>query len=512
MSISWALDRSQHTLERLFDALTDPMRRERTVLLVLAGYAAVWTLYGAIAKSSQDIHFDMGEMVAWSREVTLGTPKHPPFGAWLVRVWFSIFPLTDWSYYLFAILLATLALWIAWTISADFLDGTKRVVGLALLTLVPFFNFHALKFNANTVMIPLWAATTWFFLRSFQTHRVVFAALAGLSAAAAMLGKYWSIFLLLGLATAALAHPRRAAYFRSSAPYVTVIVGALALTPHLAWLYANHFEAFGYALASHPGTWWSTIGSCFSYVVGAFAYLVVPALIVVILARPSRAAIRDTLWPSDPDRRMLLLAFVSPLVLPAIAALVTHEDIISLWAMGSMTLFSIVLLSSPLLVISRAAALMVLSIAIAVPVLATASAPAIAALIHRKGLSNYAAHYRLVADAVAKAWVETTNQPLRLVGSYDNVLNGVVFYLPDRPSTFEIVTPRLTPWVDESRIAREGIALVCPVAQSMCMRALQDRVAKAHATRRVEVEISRSYFGVPDKPERYLIVTIPPQG
>ncbi|MBO0758313.1 MAG: glycosyltransferase family 39 protein, partial [Bradyrhizobiaceae bacterium] len=259
MSISGVLGSSQHKLERLFEALTDSTRRERTVVFVLAGYVAVWTLYGAVAKSSQDIHFDMGEMVAWSREVTLGTPKHPPIGAWLVRVWFSIFPLTDWSYYLFAILLATLALWIAWTISASFLDGTKRVVGLALLTLVPFFNFHALKFNANTVMIPLWAATTWFFLRSFQTHRVVFAALAGLAAAAAMLGKYWSIFLLLGLAIAALAHPHRGAYFRSSAPYVTVAVGALALTPHLAWLYANHFEAFGYALASHPGTWWSTI-------------------------------------------------------------------------------------------------------------------------------------------------------------------------------------------------------------------------------------------------------------
>jgi hypothetical protein len=512
MSISGVLGRSQHALARLFDALTDPTRRERTVLLVLAGYAAVWTLYGTIAKSSQDIHFDMGEMVAWSREVTLGTPKHPPFGAWLVGVWFSIFPLADWSYYLFAILLATFALWVAWRISATFLDGTKRVVGVALLTLVPFFNFHALKFNANTVMIPLWAATTWFFLRSFETRRVMFSTFAGLTAAAAMLGKYWSIFLLLGLAIAASAHPRRADYFRSSAPYVTVTVGAAALAPHIVWLYGNHFEAFGYALASHPGTWWSAIGSCFSYVVGAFAYLVVPTLIVVVLARPSGAAVRDTLWPSDPDRRMVLLAFILPLLLPAIAALVTHEEIVSLWAIGSMTLFPVVLLSSPFLVISRATAITVLSIAIALPALVTASAPAIAAIIHRHGVSNYAAHYRLLAEEIAKAWRATTNRPLRLVGSYNNVLNGVVFYLPDRPSTFEIVTPRLTPWADETRIAREGIALVCPVAESLCMRALRDLAAKAHAVRSMEVEISRSYFGVADKPERYLITTIPPQG
>src|SRR3954462_10796214 len=213
--VKTALDR---LLVRLFAALADPARRERTVVILLAAYCGLWTLYGAIAKGSQDIHFDMGEMIAWSRETDWGTPKHPPLGAWLVRAWFSVFPLADWAYYLFAMALATLALWIAWRVAARYLDAEKQVLGLALLTLVPFFNFHALKFNANTVMMPLWAATTALFLRSYETRRPAVAALAGLAAAAAMLGKYWSIVLLLGLGLAALADPRRAAYFRSPAP------------------------------------------------------------------------------------------------------------------------------------------------------------------------------------------------------------------------------------------------------------------------------------------------------
>src|ERR1700730_15662137 len=178
MSISAVRDLSQNALLRLLDALVDPLRRELTALFMLASYAAVWTLYGVVAKSSQDIHFDMGEMIAWSREVTFGTPKHPPFGAWLVRAWFSIFPLADWSYYLFAMALATLALWIAWKVAARYLDAEKQVLGLALLTLVPFFNFHALKFNAHTIMMPLWAATTALFLRSYETRRPGVAALA----------------------------------------------------------------------------------------------------------------------------------------------------------------------------------------------------------------------------------------------------------------------------------------------------------------------------------------------
>src|SRR5262249_15879639 len=130
---------------------------------VLVGYIATWTVYAIIAKSSQDIHTDMGEMVVWSREAGLGTPKHPPLAAWLVRLWFSIFPSQDWAYYLFAVILATVGLWAAWRISARYLPDDKRVAGIALLTLVPFYNFHALKYNANTVLTPLWALTTWWF-------------------------------------------------------------------------------------------------------------------------------------------------------------------------------------------------------------------------------------------------------------------------------------------------------------------------------------------------------------
>jgi 4-amino-4-deoxy-L-arabinose transferase-like glycosyltransferase len=200
-------------LEALHDALIDPARRERACLWLLAAYASVWALYAAIAKSSQDVHYDMGEMVALSREHLIGSPKHPPLGPWLAGLWFSVFPLTDWAYYLFAILMATAGLWFAWKLFEQYLDAEKRVIGLALLTLIPFFNFHAFRYNANAVLIPFWAATTWAFLRSFETRSSGYATLAGLAAAAAMLSKYWSFFLLVSLGLAALTDPRRGAYF-----------------------------------------------------------------------------------------------------------------------------------------------------------------------------------------------------------------------------------------------------------------------------------------------------------
>jgi 4-amino-4-deoxy-L-arabinose transferase-like glycosyltransferase len=494
--------------ERLIDALTDPVRRERNVVWLLVAYCAAWSLYGALAKGSQDIHFDMGEMFAWSRDAGIGTPKHPPLSAWLVRAWFSLFPQTDWSYYLFAMVLATFALWVAWRVSEHYLDGEKRVAGLLLLIFVPFFNFHALKFNANTILIPLWALTTWFFLRSFETRSVIWAALAGTAATAAMMGKYWSIFLLAGLGVAALADPRRAQYFRSAAPWVTIAVGAILFAPHVAWIVANDFAPFTYAVVAHQSTLASSALSGLGFLLGVAAYVAAPIVIALVLTRPSMAAIGDSIWPRTPERRLVLIAFLAPLILPALATVLMKVEIVSLWAMSAMTLLPVVLLSSPLVALPRRATVWLLAAAIVFPLLMVAASPFIAVWIHREGVPNYATHYRLLAEAIDKTWRETTNAPLRYVGSYTNIVNGVVFYLPGRVSTLDIVGPSATPWADEASVARAGIALVCPEAEAICMHFLN---ARAGNLPRHAVTLSRKHWGVGDKPMRYVIVVVPPK-
>src|SRR5215470_10766572 len=363
-------------IERLLDALADPARRERTVVAVLLSYVALWTLYGAIAKSSQDIHADMSEQFALSRELSFGYPKHPPLAMVVVRAWFSVFPTADWAYYLLAMANVGFALWIAWRVSARFLDGEKRVVGLALLTLVPFFNFHGLKFNVNTILLPLWAATTLWFLRSFETRRPFAAALAGLFAAASMYGKYWSIFLLLGLGVAALSDSRRAAYFRSAAPWVTVAVGALALAPHVAWLIANDFAPFTYAVATHGAdSFATTFRAALGYLVGSAAYVAVPLVLAFAMARPSRATLADMAWPESPERRLAAMAFWAPLLLPAVIAPFLGVQLVSIWSISAWTLLPVMLLSLPRVAIARRDAVRVLAIAVALPFVMVVLAP-----------------------------------------------------------------------------------------------------------------------------------------
>jgi hypothetical protein len=503
--------RVRRRFERLFDALTNPSCGEWTMLVALGGYLTVWSLYAAISKSSADIHLDMGEMVAWSREVGIGTPKHPPLGAWLVRLWFAVAPREDWSYYVLAAILPTVALWITWRISAVYLPRDKRVVGIALLTLVPFYNFHALKFNANSVLTPFWAATIWWFLRSFETRYAGWAVLAGSGAAAAMLGKYWSIILLVGLGITALVDRRRDLYFGTPAPYLTLAAATILFTPHFDWLIANGFVSFNYALDLHPATLPQAAISLVRFMGSSIGYVAAPLVLCLLVARPTWAAIADTLWPEEPRRRALVMAFGAPFLVAVLLAVLVPVQLEPLWAMPMMTLFPLFLLSSPLVTIPRPAAAGLLALAIIFPLIMLAISPAVAILTHWKGLPNNQSNYRLLARAVEAAWRRQTDEPLRIVAGGNDLENGMVFYFTEQPSTFDLHAPAQTPWVDDARIRRDGMAMICPQPKWVCLQIMAGFAARYHGGAPETDVVSRRYFGIQNAPQTFEITIIVPQ-
>jgi hypothetical protein len=261
-------------------------------------------------------------------------------------------------------------------------------------------------------------------------------------------------------------------------------------------------------VVAHQSTLASSLLSGVGFLLGVAGYIAPAVLISALIARPGMAAIADTLWPPEPSRRFALIAFIAPLILPALAAALLKVEIVSLWAMSAMTLLPVVLLSSPRLTAPRRAASWLLGAAIVFPAVMVLAAPFIAVWIHREGVPNYAAHYRLLAQAIDRTWHESVNAPLRYLGSYTNIVNGVSFYLPDHPSTLDIVDPPSTPWSDAASVARAGIALVCPEGEAICMHFLNQRAGDLP---RHAVTLSREHWGVRGKPARYIIVVVPPR-
>ena len=434
---------------RLRDALVDPARANRALLATLAVYVLVWTVYGTIAKGTQGFHFDMVEVIAWSRDLSHGYLKHPPLAAAVVWAWFAV----------------------------------------------------------NTVLIPLWAATTWWFLRSFTTRSNVHAALAGLAAAGSMLGKYWSVLLLAGLIVAALTDRRSSIYFKSPAPWITIAVGLIVMAPHLGWLIEHDFAPFTYAMAVHGDKAFAgTLVAALGYLGGSLGYIAVPVLIVLAVARPGRATLADMAWPADPDRRLAAAAFWAPFLLPAFAAVASGTEITSLWSMSAWTLLPVLLLSSPRIALRPVDTRHILLLAAALPLIALIISPAIAIKNRRDGAPTAAMQAPLLAKAVERLWREATPRPLACVGGDGDVLLGVAAYASDKPRALMegLAEPR------EAHLRQAGMVLLCYAEDVACLNQAKRRAGAASSTT-TQIAISQKSWGKVLPSRSYTMIVVPPR-
>jgi len=497
---------------QLVDALSDPTRRMRTLLAVVIAYAAIWTLYGVISKSSQDVNADMAELVVWSRDLAWGYPKHPPLLGWVPAVWFSIFPLADWAYTLLATLNCALGIWLATVLAGKWLEGPKLAAVPFLLAVIPFYNFLGLKFDQNSALIPLWALTTLAFVRSLDRGHIGWAVLAGIAGAAAMLTKYWSAFFLLALMIAVLFDRRRNAYFRSPAPYVTAVVALLAFLPHAIWLVQHDFPPMQWVAnrrgASGVFDWFRALSE---YSFGTIGYAGVALLAYGVATRPSLPVLADVLVPRDGEQRRAALIFWAPLLVPIAVAALTRTNLLSLWNTPSLTLLPVVLLSSPLVKLTREWAARIAALAVAVPVAVCLVSPVVAYVILEAGVENDAAYARLVMADMQEQWRKTTNKPLKLIAGPFGLISTAAFYGADRPMTFADFSPYLAPWATPARIASEGMAIACAVDERGCLTAMNGLIANAPKSTKTEVVLRRHLLWFDGPPARFVIAVVPPQ-
>jgi hypothetical protein len=138
-----------------------------------------------------------------------------------------------------------------------------------------------------------------------------------------------------------------------------------------------------------------------------------------------------------------------------------------------------------------------------------AASPIVAAAIQRNGLPADQTQGSLVAPAAEAAWRAATPAPLRMVAG-DNAY-GIAFYLRDRPSAFPEFSTRIAMWIDEARLTRDGMVMVCRTDNAACLAEAQRRAGNAPAaTAPLDVTVSRSLFGIAGPAHRYRIWALPP--
>jgi hypothetical protein len=379
-----------------------------------------------------------------------------------------------------------------------------------LLAAIPFYNFLGLKWDQNSVLIPLWALAMWAMMRTLATRHLGWAALAGLAAAAAMLTKYWTVFLLAALAFAALADRRRLAYFRSLAPWVTAGVFMVAVAPHAWWLVRENFPPITWVATRRiASSTFDLFGSFRDYAGGTIAYAGAALLLVLFFIRPARAAIADSWFPRD-ERRDTAILFWTPLLLPFVPALIKGIILLSVWNIPALNLLPVMALASPRVIVPRIAVQRIAAVVIVLTLLVVAASPVVGFVILKAGVENDAAYARLVMQAAEREWRAVTDKPLRLIGGPFVLVSSAAFYGTDRPSTFADFSKYLSPWADDARIAREGLAVMVAAAGPY-LDMTEKYLATVRVARRTEVTLARRWLGFTSAPSRFVIAIVPPR-
>jgi 4-amino-4-deoxy-L-arabinose transferase-like glycosyltransferase len=216
--------------------------------LLLGLYVSVWTCTHGLMTTNLDGYADMLENYAWGQTIDWGSFKHPPLVSWVAGFWFRLFPTQDSFYFLLSYAASALGLL--------GIHRLARVAGLGRLAMAAVllqmfalpYSTLAAKFNANTVLLPLWpwVACAWWVCVHGERKTWSMAVLLGMAAALSLLGKYYSGVLLLALALLTLALPEGRRWLATGKPWLALIVMGALLLPHLVWLSSHDYITFRY--------------------------------------------------------------------------------------------------------------------------------------------------------------------------------------------------------------------------------------------------------------------------
>ncbi|MBV9561550.1 MAG: glycosyltransferase family 39 protein [Bradyrhizobium sp.] len=489
-----------------FQVWLDGIEAGWAIPLMLIGFVAIWWAFLAIAYTGGDLHQDVLETWTLGRSFDWGNSKHPPLMGWVARAWTSVFPLTNWSFQLMAIVNAAIALWMVDLVSRRFVSGDKRVIVLSLLMLLPIYQFHAQRFNANTVLLATWPLATWCFLRSFETRALRWAAAAGASAALAMLGKYYSVFLLASFAVAAICHPERRTYFLSWAPWVTAGTTLVALAPHIHWLAVTGAQPFTYALAYHAGkSLAASLHEVLIFVLGIGALVAVPAAICALMApRWDFRAMPSSL-------RLLLCISIGTVAFPAITSVVVGTDMLPLWALQGVFLFVILIVAGTKGPILRFHTVNLAAAALGIGLFAVfVAAPAHALYRNQHPLSEGRNFYRQAAAELTRQWHAWSETSLPAAGGDDGLAFALAFYSPDHPSyDVRLVHPHTLQLPDGAGFAK-GWAALCYVEDADCVNSIESVARRAEQFVKSDFVVQSALWGETGASQRFTAFVVPP--
>jgi hypothetical protein len=328
----------------------------------------------------------------------------------------------------------------------------------------------------------------------------------------AMLGKYYSIFLIVSFGAAAVSHPLRRAYFSSWSPWVSIVTGLAALLPHMNWLATTGAAPFSHALTHAGVDLPSSLREAASFLAGLAATMSVAISAWVMIAGYRLRCLPQDVSAMSPSLRMICHIAIGTIALPVLTAMVVGTDLPSLWALQGLFLFVVPIVCSTSYRIERFytvnATILVAGIALAALVFA---APIHALYRNSHGYKEGRIFYRQAADELTGQWRKLTGTPLPIVDGDDSLAFATAFYSPDHPDYAPTLAYQAGRENLKDRTINDGWAALCFHDQPSCLDWMERATGRTEHFVRRELSVRSKLFGVPGSERTVDILMVLPR-
>jgi hypothetical protein len=437
-------------------------RRPGAVLaVVLAVHFIVWSFLPIVLQNNLEL--DLVEDLALGKEWQLGYWKHPPLSWWTADAAYRIAGDIRVVYFL-GPFSAVVCMYFVWRLAREVLPQQAALIAVLTLEGIHFFNYSVMKFGADQIQLPFWAATGWFFYHAFARGRAIDWAMSGTGLALAFWSKYAAFTLAGTMGVVLFADPDARRSWLTPGPYIMGVAFLILIAPQAWWLVANKFQPFQYldARAVAATHWYQYIEFPLRWILSQVFFLL-PAIVLLgallIGTFPRRQ-------PNSPDedfaRRYVTAMAFGPFLLTTLAALALGRMPVALWGYPFWSF-------APLAAIKwwghewerrrlfhfAAAFLFVFTVTPIVYALDDLFEPFVRDRPRAREFSG-----RMMADIISRDWRQKTGKPVPYVGGTEFAANNVSVYSQDRPHVVPHGEPKLSPWITRDDLRRKGIVLV----------------------------------------------------
>ena len=432
--------------------------------MYIVSFCLIWWAVYSFSRHYLD-GADMVENYAWGQEWQWGTNKHPPLFGWIVAAWFTLFPASDWAYYLLEELNLGVAFFLMALAMRRVLPADKVLAAIVLTTLVSHFGPDSgYKYNANTAQLPFIAGFVWSMLHALESRRRGWYIAAGVFAAAALLTKYYVLVLFLAIGLGLLGGLRQRLADLSKGVILAIITAALLVTPHVIWSFQHGWPSLNYMHDAHEmenaATGWNAY---YETIKGVFLFSVVALLAWggALIRLPARGLQHEP----GPRLGLRILALSGGLTL--LASWVQDIDPVSSWLIPALLFLGWALLDLTPARFDTAA----LARRIGIIGICYLAATMAGSIWWEKRYQAFPAPppYALpqtLANDVTRLYHETYGQSLQYAAGTFPLPYDLSFYSADHPHGLYGLDLGHSPWIDAHALQAGNKAVICGTLSS----------------------------------------------